>query len=216
MLIMSNIYIKNLAVVPYAKFETLFYQTLSDELEASSQLKSDILSARTVNNLLDNKLNCDNLKIKNDLSLSEEELHNWLTRLAEKLRSADILNVFHQSISGYDDISLKDILSVLSSNYGEILLEKGAKVILNTAFGFKSVNIKNAIENRAVENVSGSYTSKLLILDKEYFHYENSKTIYSSFTEYRKEFLFQYFRILHSYEDKLNKERFNTLFKDFV
>ncbi len=216
MLIMSNIYIKNLAVVPYAKFETLFYQTLSDELEASSQLKSDILSARTVNNLLDNKLNCDNLKIKNDLSLSEEELHNWLTRLAEKLRSADILNVFHQSISSYDDISLKDILSVLSSNYGEILLEKGAKVILNTAFGFKSVNIKNAIENRAVENVSGSYTSKLLILDKEYFHYENSKTIYSSFTEYRKEFLFQYFRILHSYEDKLNKERFNTLFKDFV
>ena len=213
---MRNIYIKNLAVVPYAKFETLFYQTLSDELEASSQVKSDILSVNTVKQLFNDKLNCENLKIKNDLDLSEEELNNWLTRLSDKLRSTDIVAVFKQKISSYDDISIKDILSILSTSYAEILLEKGAKVILNTAFGFKSINIKNAIANRAEETVSSSYTSKLLVLDKEYFHYENSKTIYSSFTEYRKEFLQQFFSILHSYEDKLNKERFNFLFKDFV
>lgn len=213
---MRNIYIKNLAVVPYAKFETLFYQTLSDELEASSQVKGDTLSVNTVKQLFNDKLNCENLKIKNDLDLSEEELNNWLTRLSDKLRSTDIVAVFKQKTSSYDDISIKDILSILSTSYAEILLEKGAKVILNTAFGFKSINIKNAIANRAEETVSGSYTSKLLVLDKEYFHYENSKTIYSSFTEYRKEFLHQFFSILHSYEDKLNKERFNFLFKDFV
>ena len=75
---MRNIYIKNLAVVPYAKFETLFYQTLSDELEASSQVKSDTLSVNTVKQLFNDKLNCENLKIKNDLDLSEEELPDFL------------------------------------------------------------------------------------------------------------------------------------------
>ncbi|MBR5599037.1 MAG: hypothetical protein IKW39_03255 [Alphaproteobacteria bacterium] len=212
---MRKLFIKNLAVIPYARFETLFYQALEEALVLEPEMDVHLPSSAAKKMLNDN-LDCKNLLIKTDLSLTAREENIFIAKLAEKLHSEDIRTAFNQILTSTDDITIKDLLSSFAEQYSEALLEKGAKVILNTSFGFKANNISDAIKRRGEIPPTDSYSSKLLVLDEEYFHYKNSKTVYSSFTEYRKEFLMQYFRVLNSYEGKFQHERFNQLFKEFI
>ena len=217
MLIM-RCYIKNLAVITKHRFETLFYQTLQDVLEISANKNDEHLPNRVVNKMIECNLDCDNLYIKEDLSLTDAVINSWITKLAEHLRSEDIAIEFSQELAHLKDAKIADIKATFTTLYATILLEKGAKVICNTSFGFKKANISNAIQRRGeVPPPSDAYSSKLLVLDAEYFHYENSKPISTGFTEFRKEFLRQYFHILNTYcEDVIKQEEFNSIFKDFI
>lgn len=211
-------YIKNLAVITKHRFETLFYQTLQDVIEASSCKENDNLPQRVVNKMLNNELDCDALHIKEDLSLTEAQVKSWITKLAERLRSEDIAVEFTKELSHLKDAKIANIKAIFTTIYATALKEKGAKVICNTSFGFKKVNIQNAIRRRGdVPPPSDGYSSKLLVLDAEYFHYENSQKQITSFTEFRKEFLHDYFHILNTYcEEIISNEQFNTTFKDFI
>lgn len=212
---MKNPFIKNLAVVSHPRFVLLFYQSLSEIIENSPDKDSNSLPPKSIAKMLKENLECENLLVKQDLGLTDDELHTLADKMAERLRSKEIAECFKEKIFE-KDLTLAEILSNFTISYAEALLRKGAKVILNTAFGFKTNNIKNAIKERGKNTLNENYSSKLLVLDKEYFHYENSKTAYKSFTEYRKEFLISFFQNVHTYEDYLQENALNSIFKDFV
>ena len=218
MFIMRKSFIRNLAVITKPRFETLFYQTFEDMLVASSNQENDNLPKNVVNKMFEDDFACDNLFIKQDLSLTQNQLQTWIDKLAARLRSEDIAIEFSKELQTKEDATIAEILASFISVYAYTLQEKGARIIYNTAFGFKKVNIKEAIRRRGeVPPPSDAYSSKLLVLDAEYFHYENSKSLSTSFTEFRKEFLRQYFHILNTYcEDVIKQEEFNSIFKDFI
>ncbi len=218
MFIMRKSFIRNLAVITKPRFETLFYQTLQDVLEISANKNDEHLPNRVVNKMIECNLDCDNLYIKEDLSLTDAEINSWITKLAARLRSEDIAIEFSKELQTKEDATIAEILASFISVYAYTLQEKGVRIIYNTALGFKKVNIKEAIRRRGeVPPPSDAYSSKLLVLNAEYFHYENFKPISTSFTEFRKEFLRQYFHILNTYcEDVIKQEEFNSIFKDFI